>query len=159
MTIRLERSRSYPLPRDRAFAYITDPRNWPAYWPGLVAVDDAGEDAGESRWREPGDTMRLRMRLLGRVTALHMTLERLEPGSLVRYRSVQPGLPDARHERHFEPAADGFTYRLVVTFAARPGPTGWLDRTVVRRGIDRALRRTLDNLESRLTTVGSTSRG
>jgi len=154
MTIRLERSRSYPLPRDRAFAYITDPRNWPAYWPGLVAV----EDAGESRWREPGDTMRLRMRLLGRVTTLHMTLERLEPASLVTYGSVQRGLPDARHERHFEPAADGFTYRLVVTFAARPGPTGWLDRTVVRRGIDRALRRTLNNLERRLTTVRSTSR-
>ena len=155
MTIRRERSRFYPVPRDRAFAYITDPRNWPEYWPDLVAV----EDAGESRWREPGDTMRLRMRLLGRATTLRMTLERLEPASLVTYGSVQPGLPDARHERHFEPAAGGFTYRLVVTYAARPGPAGWLDRTVVRRGIDRALRRTLDNLERRLATVRPTSRG
>jgi Polyketide cyclase / dehydrase and lipid transport len=146
MTIRLERARSYPSPRDRAFAYITDPRNRPDYWPDLVAV----EDPGQSRWRDPGDTMRLRMRLLGRETTLLMTLDRLEPGSLVTYGSVQPGLPDARHERHFEPSAGGFTYRLVVTYAARPGPAGWLDRTVVRRGIDRALRRTLDNLDGRL---------
>jgi hypothetical protein len=28
--------------------------------------------------------------------------------------------------------------------------TGWLDRTVVRRGIDGALRKTLDNLDHRL---------
>ena len=41
------------------------------------------------------------------------------------YRSVQPGLPDAQHERRFEPVADGFTYHLVVTYAARAGwPVG-----------------------------------
>ena len=146
MTIRLERSRFYPASRETAFAYITDPRNWPEYWPDLVAV----VDPEQARWREPGDTMRLRMRLLGRQTDLVMTLQHLEPPALVTYRSVQPGLPDAQHERHFEPAADGFTYRLVVTYAVRPGLAGWLDRTVVRRGIDRALRKTLNNLDHRL---------
>jgi uncharacterized protein YndB with AHSA1/START domain len=155
MMIRLERSRFFPVPRETAFAYITDPRNWPEYWPDLVVV----EGAGESRWRWPGDTMRLRMRLLGRDTTVVMTLEMLEPGLTVRYGSVQAGLPDARHERHFTPAAGGFTYRLVVTYTARPGPAGWLDRTVVRRAIDRALRRTLDNLDQRLATVRPTSRG
>jgi uncharacterized protein YndB with AHSA1/START domain len=142
-TIRLERSRRYPVARERAFAYITDPRNWPEYWPGLVAIMDR-------RWGRPGDEMRLRMRLLGRTTTLAMTLDHLEPPARVAYHSVQPGLPDARHERHFEPAADGFTYRLVVTYEPRPGLTGWFDRTVVRRGIDGALRRTLDNLDRRL---------
>lgn len=146
MTIRLERSRFYPVEREKAFVYITDPENWPEYWPDLVAV----VDPQEASWREPGDTMRLRMRLLGRSTDLVMTLQDLEPPSRVTYRSVQPGLPDAQHERRFEPAADGFTYRLVVTYAARPGLAGWLDRTVVRRGIDRALRKTLNNLDDRL---------
>ena len=144
--VRLERSRFYPVPRERAFAYITDPRNWPGYWPDLVAV----VDPERARWRQPGDTMRLRMRLLGRTTELAMTLEQFEPPSRVTYRSVQPGLPDAHHERHFEPAADGFTYRLVVTYAVRAGLAGWLDRSVVRRGIDRALRTTLDNLDRQL---------
>ena len=97
--------------------------------------------------------MRLRMRLLGRETTLAMTLREFSLGSSVTYGSVQSGLPDVRHERHFEPAAGGFTYRLVVTYAARAGLAGWLDRTVVRRGIDRALRRTLDNLDARLPGV------
>jgi hypothetical protein len=146
MTIRLERSRFYPVERESAFVYITDPENWPEYWPDLVAV----VDPQEASWRKPGDTMRLRMRLLGRSTDLVMTLQDLEPPSRVTYRSVQPGLPDAQHERRFEPVADGFTYHLVVTYAARAGLAGWLDRTVVRRGIDRALRKTLNNLDDRL---------
>jgi uncharacterized protein YndB with AHSA1/START domain len=146
MTVRLERSRFYAASRETAFAYITDPRNWPEYWPDLVAV----VEPEQARWREPGDTMRLRMRLLGQQTNLVMTLQHVEPPSLVTYRSVQPGLPDAQHERHFEPAADGFTYRLVVTYAVRAGLAGWLDRTVVRRGIDSALRKTLNNLDHRL---------
>lgn len=146
MATRLERSRFYAVPREAAFAYITDPRNWPAYWPDLVAV----VDPERARWRAPGDTMRLRMRLLGRTTELTMTLDRFEPPARVTYRSVQPGLPDAHHERLFEPAAGGFTYRLVVTHAVRSGAAGWFDRILVGRGIDRALRRTLDNLERHL---------
>jgi hypothetical protein len=144
--VRLERSRGYPVPRDSAFEYITDPRNWPGYWPDLVAV----ADPDQARWREPGDTIRLRMRLLGRPTELLMTLERIEAPSSVVYRSVQRGLPDAHHERYFEPSHDGFVYRLVVTYTARAGLAGLLDRTVVRRGIDGVLRKTLDNLDREL---------
>ena len=90
------------------------------------------------------------MRLAGRVTELHMTLDELSRPALVRYHSTQQGVPDAAHERHFEPAAAGFNYRLVVTFAPRAGFAGLFDRTVVRYAASRALRRTLDNLEGRL---------
>jgi hypothetical protein len=60
---------------------------------------------------------------------------------------VEDGLPDARHERHFAPTDGGFRYRLVVEYAPRPGVKGLYDRLLVRRGVDRALRRTIENLE------------
>jgi hypothetical protein len=90
------------------------------------------------------------MRLAGRLTELHMTLDELSRPALVRYHSTQPGVPDAEHERHFEPTAGGFEYRLVVSFAPRAGLRGLFDRTVVPYAASRALRRTLDNLEREL---------
>jgi hypothetical protein len=147
VVIRLEESRRYAVTREAAFDYVTDPHNWHEYWPDLVAVADV-----EAPWRDPGDRMRLRMRLNGRPVELNLTLrERVRP-SLVTYRSVQAGLPDMAHERHFTAGgAPGFLYRLNVEYEPRGGPAGLLDRTLVRYGVRRALRRTLDNLDRRLT--------
>ena len=144
--IRIEKSRIYPVDREVAFGYITNPRNWPAFWPDLVDIPDLER----TTWEKPGDTARLRMRLAGRRTELHMTLDELSRPALVRYRSVQQGVPDAAHERHFKSVDDGFEYRLVVTFVPRPGLAGLFDRTLVRYAAARALRRTLDNLGSQL---------
>ncbi len=91
--------------------------------------------------------MRLRMRLASRQTELTMILQQIKAPSLVAHRTVQPGLPDAQHERHFEPTTDGLVYRLVGTYTARAGLSACWNRTIVRRGTDRALRRTLDNLD------------
>lgn len=144
--VRLEESRVFPVEREAGFDYVTAPANWPEFWPDIVDVPDLEQ----TRWREPGDTARLRMRLAGRTTELHMTLDELQRPALVRYHSTQQGVPDAAHERHFEPAAGGFDYRLVVTFEPRSGLAGLFDRTVVRYAASRALRRTLDNLERQL---------
>jgi Polyketide cyclase / dehydrase and lipid transport len=144
--VRLEQSRVFPVERDVGFDYITKPSNWPEFWPDLVDIPDLEQ----TRWQEPGDTARLQMRLAGRLTELHMTLDELRRPALVRYHSTQQGVPDAEHERHFEPAAGGFDYRLVVSFAPRPGLRGLFDRTVVRYATSRALRKTLDNLSQRL---------
>ena len=76
-----------------------------------------------------------------------MTLRELVPNRLVAYDSLQAGLPDAHHERHFLPVDGGFAYRIVVAYEPRKGPRGLLDRTVIRRGIDRAVRETMLNLE------------
>jgi hypothetical protein len=144
--IRVEEDRRFPVPVEHGFAYITDIRNWPEYWPGLVLVEP------ESRWQEPGDRVRLVLRLLGRAVELNMVLVRLEPNRLVTYESTQRGLPEARHERHFEPDGDGFRYRVVVDLRARPGLRGLLDRSLVARAVRRAALATLDNLERRFTT-------
>ena len=144
--VRIEASRNYPVEREVAFDYITNPRNWPEFWPNLVAIPELEQ----TTWQQPGDTAWLQMRLAGRVTELHMTLDERSRPTLVRYHSTQQGVPDAVHERHFEPAAGGFNYRLVVSFEPRAGLAGLLDRTLVRFAAGRALRRTLDNLAPHL---------
>jgi hypothetical protein len=144
--VRLEQSRVFPVEREVGFDYVTKPTNWPEFWPDLVDIPELEQ----TRWQEPGDTARLQMKLAGRLTELHMTLDELSRPALVRYHSTQQGVPDAAHERYFELAAGGFDYRLVVSFAPRAGLRGLFDRTVVRYATSRALRRTLDNLERQL---------
>jgi hypothetical protein len=125
------------------FDYITNMDNWPHYWPGLVRIEPG------SRWREPGDQARLVLRLLGRPVELEMTLRQFVPYRLVEYTSVQRGLPNAHHERHFEEVDGRLDYRIVVSYEPRPGWRGVLDRVVVRRAIERAMRETVGNLERR----------
>jgi hypothetical protein len=60
---------------------------------------------------------------------------------------LQPGLPDARHERHFERDGGGFVYRLVVELEPRAGLRGIVDRTLLPRGIRRAFETTFAALE------------
>ncbi len=142
--MRVELTHHFASPLRDGFDYITEPRNWPEYWPGLIRVEPG------SRWQAPGDRARVTMRLLGRAVALEMTLRTFEPCELVEYTSVQRGLPDARHERAFSAAGDGFDYRLAVEFAPRASLRGVLDRVVLRRAIERTLQRTVANLDGRL---------
>jgi len=139
--IRVEEEHRFGVSVAEGFDYITDPANWPAYWPGFERIEPG------SHWREPGDQARLTVKLLGRHVELHMTLTTLEPNRLVEYTSVQSGLPEARHERHFSGEGQSFDYRLVVEYEPREGLRRLYDRVLVRRGIQRALRRTVRNLE------------
>lgn len=140
--IRIEARQRFPVPLRDGFDYITAVSNWPEYWPRLVRVEP------DSRWRAPGDRARLALRLLGRAVELEMTLDRLEPCRLVEYTSIQSGLPEAHHERHFAEADGGFEYRLVVELERRSGWRGLFDRVLVRRAIERAARETLANLQT-----------
>lgn len=140
--IRIEAEQRFPVPLRDGFDYITAVSNWPEYWPRLVRV------APESRWRAPGDRARLVLRLVGRAVELEMTLGRLEQYRLVEYTSLQHGLPEARHERHFAEADGGFAYRLVVELERRSGWRGLFDRLLVRRATERAVRETLANLQT-----------
>ena len=144
--VRIEQHRTFGVSPERGFAYITDTANWPAYWPDLIDVE-----AG--RWEQPGDRARVVLRLLGRRTDLDLTLRRFEPPRLVAYDSSQRGLPDVRHERLFEAAGEGLDYGIVVEYEPRGGVAGVLDRTLVRRAAERAVRRTLDNLERELASL------
>jgi Polyketide cyclase / dehydrase and lipid transport len=143
---RIEAEHRFGVALRDGYDYITDQAHWPEYWPGFVRLEPG------SRWSEPGDVTRIVVRLLGRAVPLEMTIRRIEPYRLVEYTSVQPGLPAVRHERHFTEAGDGFHYRLVVEYEPRRGLRGPYDRLLVRRAIERAMRRTIANLEA---TLGS----
>jgi hypothetical protein len=141
--VRIEVNQRFGVSLRQGFDYITDPGNWPEYWPGLVRIEPG------SRWREPGDRARLVLRLLGRPVELNMTLRRIAPYRAVEYTSVQRGLPDAHHERHFADADGDLAYRIVVSYQPRRGWRGLFDRLLVRRAIARAARRTVANLDRR----------
>jgi Polyketide cyclase / dehydrase and lipid transport len=143
---RVEAAHRYGVPVERGFAFITDTANWSKFWPGYVRVEDG------SSWGAPGDTARLMTRLLRRERELTMTITAFEPNRLVTYTSTQPGLPDASHERHFEPDGDGFTYRLVVEYEPRGGIAGLFDRLLLDRGIRRAFQSTFVALEREFAT-------
>ena len=142
--MRVELAHRYDVPVERGFAFITSTRNWPTFWPGFVRLEPG------SQWAAAGDTARLVTRLLGRERELAMTVKAFEPNRLVTYTSTQPGLPDARHERHFEPDAEGFVYRLVVEYEPRGGIASLFDRVLLDRGIRRAFQSTFDALEREL---------
>jgi Polyketide cyclase / dehydrase and lipid transport len=145
--VRVEVDHHFAVPLGQGFDYITDLRNWPQYWPDLVRIEP------ESRWSEPGDRARLVLRLLGRETEMTMTLGRIEARRLVEYTSVQPGLPEARHERHFaDDGHGGLDYRLVVEYLPRGGMRGLFDRSLFKFAVRRAMRKTVSNLETRFGT-------
>jgi hypothetical protein len=141
---RVEAAHRFDVPVERGFAFITDTANWSRFWPGYVRLEEG------SRWQAAGDTARLVTRLLGRERLLTMRITNFEPNRLVTYTSTQPGLPDASHERHFEPDAAGFVYRLVVEYEPRPRIAGLVDRFLLARGVRRAFQRTFAALEQEL---------
>ena len=138
---RVEATRRYDVRVERGFAFITDTANWSKFWPGYVRLEEG------SRWGAVGDTARLVTRLLGRDRELTMTITSFDPNRLVSYTSTQPGLPDASHERAFEPDGDGFVYRLAVEYEPRGGVAGVFDRLLLERGIRRAFESTFEALE------------
>ena len=144
---RIEAARRFDVPVERGFAFVTDTANWLRFWPGYVRLEDG------SRWQGVGDTARLVTRLLGRERLLTMRITAFEPNRLVTYTSTQQGLPDASHERRFDPADSGFVYGLVVEYEPRAGLAGLFDRVLLPRGIRRAFESTFAALEKELRSA------
>jgi carbon monoxide dehydrogenase subunit G len=138
---RVEASRHFGVPAERAFAFITDTRNWAQFFPGFVALDPT------SRFAVPGDVASLTSKILGRDRRVYLTLERIDPNRSFSYTSRQEGLPDAHHERTFTPEGEGFRFGLSVSYQPRRGLRGLVDRIVLRPAVRRLLARTLDALE------------
>ena len=151
--IRIEVEHRLPVGLREGFDYITDPANWPLYWPRFVRM------AATPRWRDPGDRAGVVLRMLGREVELRMTLARIEPYRVVEYTSEQHGLPIARHWRHFEERDGELAYRIAVEYQPRAGWRAGFDRYLVRRAIERTLRETVTNLERRFRERSAHDRG
>ncbi|HET6595611.1 MAG TPA: SRPBCC family protein [Anaerolineales bacterium] len=141
--IRIEASHIFPVSVTEAFAYITDMKNWPAYWADFIRI----ENPSEARWSNRNDKAIVVIQLLHRERALNMELQEFQKDTRVTYISRQQGLPDVRHERHFNAAPSGCEYRLVVEFEPRRGIAGLFDRLLVSRSVKRAMHKTVQNLQ------------
>jgi hypothetical protein len=141
--LRIEVIHTFDVSVAEAFAYITDTKNWPEYWPGFIRI----EKAATAGWSTAGDKTTVVIKLLNRERALNMELESFRKNECVTYVSRQRGLPDVRHERHFEAAGDGCRYLLIVEYEPRRGFAGLFDRMLVRTSVERALRKTVQNLD------------
>jgi uncharacterized protein YndB with AHSA1/START domain len=150
--IRIEVEHRLPVSLRDGFDYITDPTNWPEYWPRLVRITSA------TRWREPGDRACLVLHMLRREVELQMRLVRIEPYRLVEYTSEQRGLPAARHWRHFDQTDNGLAYRIAVEYQPRPGWRTVFDQLLVRLAVERTLRETMTNLERQFRERSSRGR-
>ena len=122
--LRIEVIHTFDVSVAEAFAYITDMKNWPEYWPDFIRI----ENPAATVWSNPGDRATVVIKLLNRERALNMELEAFQKDASVTYVSRQRGLPDVRHERHFEAARDGCVYRLIVEYEPRTGFAGLVDR-------------------------------
>jgi len=142
---RVEAAHRYDVLVEGSFAFITDTANWSRLRPSYVRLEE-----GSSRGA-PGDTARLMTRSLGRERELTMTATAFEPNRFVTSTSRQPGLPDARHQRHIEADGVGFVYRVAVEYEPRGGIAGFFDRFLLARGIRRAVQRTFAALEREFT--------
>jgi hypothetical protein len=141
--LRIEVIHIFEVSVAEAFAYITDMKHWPVYWPGFIRL----ERAAGAGWSSPGDRATVVITLLNRERALHLELETFRQDACVTYVSRQRGLPDVRHERHFEAAGDGCRYRLIVEYEPRRGCAGLFDRTLFRASVEQALRKTVRTLD------------
>jgi hypothetical protein len=141
--VHIEINHTFPVSMSEAFAYITDMSNWAEYWPDFVRI----QDPSNARWGKPGDEVTIVLKLINRERELYMKLEEFQADALVAYVSHQQGLPDARHERHFKTVPEGFEYRIVVAYEPRKGFIGLFDRFLVKRAVEGALRKTIENLD------------
>jgi hypothetical protein len=140
---RIEVSRPLPVSLREGFDYITDVGNWRSYWPSLVDIPDEERIS----WSRPGDRASVVVSVRGRPVEMRMELEDFSPYEHVIYRSVQDGLPEFHHERHWRDRDAGFDYTLVIEFEPRRGVAGLIDRLFVSRTVRGSLEETMDNLE------------
>ena len=141
--VHVEVSHTFLVSVSEAFAYITDIKNWPEYWPNFVRI----ENPSEAQWSNPGDKVTVVLKLLNRERAMKMELKEFQKDLQIIYISRQDGLPDAHHERHFKTVPAGYEFRVVVEYQPRQGLVGLFDRLLFKGLIERVIRKLMQNLD------------
>ena len=141
--VHIEVSHAFPVSVSEAFAYITDMKNWPEYWPGFVRI----ENPSDAKWSNPGDKITVVIKLLNRERAFNMELKEFQKDMRVTYVSRRDGLPDAHQERHFQTVPTGYEYRVVVEYQPRQGLIGLFDRILVKASVEGAIRKLVQILD------------
>ncbi|HEU4424053.1 MAG TPA: SRPBCC family protein [Pilimelia sp.] len=134
-----------PMPRTEVFDYFVDARLWPAWFPGVEAVDDI------EGWGAPGGRCRLTVRVLGRRRTFHCQMTKIDRPQLFAYVAREEGLPTSSHEGRFVEVAEGTRVEISARRDPRRGPAGFYDRIVVARALKRMMDRSMASLATTLT--------
>jgi hypothetical protein len=137
-----EQTREYLVDRGVLYDHLSDPDTWPSYDNGLHEV------LSFDRFVEVGDTVDVRLRILGRTAPAVVTLLDRQRGERFHLRTQVEGLPAVEHDWIFEDTDRGT--RLRVTLQT-PEVASWsgqtIDACLLPRQLERDLARSLDNIE------------
>jgi uncharacterized protein YndB with AHSA1/START domain len=143
--VRVELTRTFPVPRKKAFHYLDDFATWPRWYAGMLEILEPDAAA----WDDPGDKVRFAYKLLGRRIEGECTLEEVRAGELVKFTATIPMVGDVHQEWWYRDAGEGaFTLKVAMETGEPTNLFGKvIDKMVVPRILERDLRNTLDNLE------------
>ena len=145
--MRLEMTRTFPVPRKQGWDYAEDFHTWPEW------LDVAVVDPESSSWEQPGDTVQVTSRMLGLRFQGSLTLEERVVPEKSRTLWHWRGSPDFHIEQHYEEAGPGaFTIRVVAYVddaASRQGKIAAWVMTNVPFMMRRQLKATFDRLDWR----------
>ncbi len=119
--IRISYGAVVPLPPDAAFAFVSDPLNWPSFFSSL-------RDSSRSEHWGAGGRGQMSNVVLGRTITSEIEVMVWNPPHEFRYLSRQPGTPPLDNRRLFEPAQDGTRLSGTTEVTPRAGLPGMLDR-------------------------------
>ncbi len=137
-----------PLPPDEAFAFVSEPSNWPAFFPSVRSVSK------EQGWEAVGGRASMASDFLGRTVAAELEMTVWDPPREFRYLMRQVGGPPLDNRRVFEPVPGGTRLRGSTEGTMRLGPRGLIDRVRVQ-----ALRRIYAEAMKRLPEAALAAHG
>jgi glyoxylase-like metal-dependent hydrolase (beta-lactamase superfamily II) len=135
-TERIDYGAVLPLSEEEAFAFITDPDTWPAFFDSLRSTER------DPDWGQPGGHARMTNRILGRTLRSELELTEWDPPRGFSYLARQPGEPDLDNRRVLEAVPGGTRLHGTTTIVVRPGAAGMADRARLRV-IDRMYRKAM----------------
>lgn len=143
--MRVELTRTYPVPRKKAFDYLDDFRTWPSWYTGVLEIIDDATAA----WDEAGDKVRFAYKLLGRRLEGECTLDDVVEAELVEFTATMPMVGDVHQKWSYRDAGEGAVTLTVGMETEEPTSIygKMIDRMVIPRVLERDLRHTLDHLE------------
>jgi hypothetical protein len=111
-----------PVPPAEAFAFVSDPRNWPTF------IDSLQSARPDDDWARVGGHGQMTTTFLGRTVESTLELTVWDPPREFRYISRQPAGPDLDNRRVFEPTPGGTRLRGTTEAVPRPGLARVTDR-------------------------------
>jgi hypothetical protein len=119
--VRLTYGAVIPLPPEPAFAFVTDPLNWPSFFSSMRG---ARKDAD---WGSVGGRAQMRTVVLGRTVTSDLEMTAWDPPHEFGYVSRQASAPALTNHRVLEPVPGGTRLSGTTEVTLRPGLPGLAD--------------------------------